>query len=159
MTWKHFSDESPELAHRVKARFAAHEHHVVATLRADGSPRVSGTNVVFLGDDVWLGSMPGAVKATDLARDPRFALHSAPLDIQLVEGDAKLAGTAHRLTETHEVEHWFDLLEEATGQRPSGGGDVFRLTITEASIVTVDGDELEISSWSPSDGTRVRRRR
>jgi len=158
MTWKQLSDESPDLAARIKARFAAHEHHVVATVRADGAPRVSGTNVVFLGDDLWLGSMPGSVKGADLTRDPRFALHSAPLDTQLADGDAKLAGTARKLDDQSEVDEWFARYAEATGQNPTGGGDVFELQLTEASLVQVDGNELVITSWSPTKGTVVRRR-
>jgi hypothetical protein len=43
VTWKQFSEEVPALADAVQARFKAHKHHVLATLRKDGSPRVSGT--------------------------------------------------------------------------------------------------------------------
>ena len=37
----------PELAGRVRAAFDAHGHKVLATLRADGSPRVSGIEARF----------------------------------------------------------------------------------------------------------------
>jgi hypothetical protein len=37
----------PELAGRVRAAFDAHGHEVLATLRADGSPRVSGIEARF----------------------------------------------------------------------------------------------------------------
>jgi hypothetical protein len=38
-TWKQFAAEAPDLAYAVRARFEAAKHHVLATLRADGSPR------------------------------------------------------------------------------------------------------------------------
>ena len=44
-TWEQFRTEAPDLADAIAARWAAHKHHVLATLRRDGSPRVSGTEV------------------------------------------------------------------------------------------------------------------
>src|SRR5918997_4193388 len=93
-SWQDFVDEAPELAAAVKARFDAGRHHVLATLRADGSPRVSGTEVEFSGGDVVLGMMDGSVKARDLARDGRFALHAHTGDGSMEGGDAKVAGMA-----------------------------------------------------------------
>ncbi len=55
-----------------------HQHKVIATLRRDGSPRVSGNELRFIDGEVWLGMMPGSVKALDLLRDPRVAVHGAP---------------------------------------------------------------------------------
>src|SRR5215210_3401519 len=75
-TWKEFSDAAPELARAARELLDAHVHKTIATLRADGSPRISGIEAQVLMDDLWFGSMPGAVKARDLQRDPRFALHS-----------------------------------------------------------------------------------
>ncbi|MET7468822.1 pyridoxamine 5'-phosphate oxidase family protein [Micromonospora sp. NPDC005222] len=82
MTW--WSDlvaAEPEFAARVRARFAVRKHGTMATVRRDGSPRISGTEFEF-GDDgqLRLGSMAGAVKALDLRRDPRVALHSPTED-------------------------------------------------------------------------------
>ena len=46
-SWTEFSAAAPELAERVKKRFDAHKHKTMATLRKDGSPRISGTEVEF----------------------------------------------------------------------------------------------------------------
>ncbi|MBA3464363.1 MAG: pyridoxamine 5'-phosphate oxidase family protein, partial [Deltaproteobacteria bacterium] len=51
-------------------------HKTVATLRRDGSPRVSGTELTSYDGQLWLAGMPGALRFADLRRDPRFALHS-----------------------------------------------------------------------------------
>jgi hypothetical protein len=157
MTWSTFATEAPELAASVEARLRAHPHHVIATLRIDGSPRASGTNVVFWAGELWIGCMPGAVKAADLRRDPRYSLHSAPLSEQLVGGDAKLAGRALRLSDPDAVSAFFDDLAGESGQRPPEG-DVFRLDIEEASLVEVDGDQLVITSWRPGETARRRTR-
>lgn len=64
--------------------FAVRKHATLATLRRDGSPRISGTEVVFDDEagEIYLGMMPGSVKALDLRRDPRLALHSPTVDPQ-----------------------------------------------------------------------------
>ncbi len=145
MTWSRFAAESPDLAAAVRARFEAHPHHVLATIRVGGSPRVSGTNVEFTdGDEIELriGSMAGAVKANDLQRNPHYALHSAPLDEQLDGGDAKVSGTA-----------------AIVGSPAPEEDQTFVLDVDEASLVEVDGDQLRITSWSAKDGTRIRTRK
>ena len=98
-TWEQFSSEAPDLAKAVRARFEATKHHVISTLRRDGSPRVSGTEVEFRGPELILGSMWQAVKARDLQRDGRFALHSNPGDGSLDGGDAKISGRAVEVTD------------------------------------------------------------
>ena len=63
-------------------------------------PRVSGTEVVFRGDDLFLGSMWHAVKARDLQRDGRFAIHR-PGAPEMVGGDTKLSGVAVEVVGKH----------------------------------------------------------
>ena len=97
--WKEFEAAVPEFAQRVRALFDAHRHKTIATLRADGSPRISGIETVFEDGELVFGSMPHARKGADLRRDPRFALHSATVDpIEGAEaqwpGEAKIAGRA-----------------------------------------------------------------
>lgn len=140
--WRELRDEDPELAAAVRGCFEAHPHHVLGTLRRDGSPRLSGTEVDIGEQRVVLGMMAGSRKLADVRRDPRVELHSAPLEADLATGDAKLAG---RL-----VAHG------PTGRNP---GTVLRLLITIASLVRVEGDELVLTVWRPGrDTTRHRRR-
>jgi len=89
----------PEFAQRVRALFDAHRHKTIATLRADGSPRISGIEVAFEDGELVVGSMLNARKGADLRRDPRFALHSATVDpVEGAEaqwpGEAKISGRA-----------------------------------------------------------------
>src|SRR5215468_10217044 len=97
--WGEFEQAEPAFARRVRALFDAHRHKTLATLRADGSPRISGIETVFEDGELVFGSMPGARKGADLRRDPRFALHSATVDpVEGAEaqwpGEAKISGRA-----------------------------------------------------------------
>ena len=143
--WPEVTAAAPELAAAVEARLAATKHHVLATLRRDGSPRVSGTEVELGPDGLHLGSMWQAVKARDLQRDGRFALHANPGDGSMAGGDAKLSGVA----------------VEVTDHPGAGGSHRFRLDVTEVSTTSVDpdGDRLLIETWRPGEGVRRVERR
>jgi len=97
--WRDVERAEPEFARRVRALFDAHRHKTIATLRADGSPRISGIEAAFEDGELIFGSMPNARKGADLHRDPRFALHSATVDpVEGSEaqwpGEAKVSGRA-----------------------------------------------------------------
>jgi hypothetical protein len=98
-TWRDVEQAAPEFAQRVRKLFDAHKHKTIATVRADGSPRISGIETVFEDGELVFGSMPNARKGADLRRDPRFALHSAtvdPIDGSEAQwpGEAKISGRA-----------------------------------------------------------------
>jgi hypothetical protein len=141
-SWAEFEAEAPELAASVRERFEAHGHKTIATLRRDGSPRISGTEAVFEDGELWIGSMLHAVKALDLQRDPRYALHSASEDPDVWRGDAKVAGIAREVPTSDGKSHRFNL------------------DITEASTVGLSDDRkaLLIAVWTPRDGVRTFRR-
>ena len=77
------------------ARFTAHEHHVVATVRPDRRPRVGGTTVNFTDGRMWIGMMAAAARVNDLRRTSSCALHSAPLSTTLPEGEGDVRLDAH----------------------------------------------------------------
>mgnify|MGYP001815337151 CR=1 FL=1 len=105
-TWDEFAAGVPVLAAAIRDRFASNLHHVVGTIRPDGSPRLSGSEVTFAG------------------------------------GDAKLAGRLRR-----------------TGTVGDDEGFMFVLDLERASLVRVDGDELDITVWTPERGARTMRRK
>ncbi|MFD4182549.1 pyridoxamine 5'-phosphate oxidase family protein [Rhodococcus sp. NPDC058514] len=151
-TWQQFTDEAPTLAAAVEARLTAHKHHILATLRADGSPRVSGTEVEIYEGLLLLGSMPGARKVRDLQRDPRFALHSNPGHHTMDGGDAKLTGRVRQLTGdelARVIAHYPEQVRDA---------EVFELDLEEAVLTTVADDKLHVDLWRPgAEVTRVTR--
>jgi hypothetical protein len=133
-TWRQFELEAPELAGEVRRVLTAQVSHVLATVRRDGSPRVSGTEVAFDGAELTIGSMLGAMKARDLLRDGRFALHSCPGP----DGDAKLDGVA--VVDPSVEEH-----------------HAFRLDLRQAVFTGIGDDRkhLLIQVWRP--GAEVER--
>src|SRR5436305_9995629 len=95
-TWREFTVAAPQIAAVFARRHAATgQLCLLATLRADGYPRISPIEPRVFEDQLWLVGMPGTTKFRDLARDPRFCLHTATVDPQVTEGDAKLWGVVH----------------------------------------------------------------
>ena len=144
--WNDIEREEPEFAARVRALFDAGRHKTMATLRADGSPRISGIEVEFEEGDLRFGSMPNARKGADLVRDPRFALHSPTADPPEDDpsgwtGEAKVAGRAV-------------LVGELKGET---AGQLFRADLDEVVLtrLTDAGDRLLVEVWRP--GVPLRR--
>jgi hypothetical protein len=145
--WRDFEEAAPEFARRVRALFEAHRHKTIATVRADGSPRISGIETAFEDGDLAFGSMPAARKGADLRRDPRFALHSATVDpVEGAEaqwpGEAKISGRA-------------TVARQATGDA-AGEGDRFHADIAEVVHTHLNeaATMLVVEWWTPAHGLR-----
>jgi len=152
--WAEFERQEPALANRVRGLFTTHRHHTMATLRRDGSPRISGTEVEFVDGQLVLGMMGGALRANDLRRDPRVALHTHTTDPPAEGespsswcGDAKISGLGRELP-----------AGEGEGDDPSHR---FRIDILDVvhTRVGVPADHLLIEVWRPGTGvSRIERR-
>jgi Pyridoxamine 5'-phosphate oxidase len=143
--WKDVAEAVPEFAARVRKIFDAHKHKTIATLRADGAPRISGIEAEFADGELTFGSMTGARKGADLHRDPRFALHSPSVDPPEGDpagwsGDAKIAGRAFAAG-------------PVTGDAE---GELFRADIDEVVVTGLNAEAtmLVIESWTPGRGLR-----
>ena len=150
-SWSDFEAAAPELAREVRERLDAHTHKTLATVRSDGSPRISGTETTFRDGELWIGSMWKARKALDLRRDPRFALHSGSADPPAWKGDAKLAGIAEEVTDP-------DRVQEMNGEAaPSGESHLFRLDLREVSTVGLNDarNAIVVTVWTPDRGVRT----
>src|SRR5215218_10045433 len=149
--------EEPEFAERVRASFDARAHKVLATLRADGSPRVSGIEMSFVAGEPWLAGMPGSVKFTDLRRDPRFALHSGSAEPDAFSADAKLSGRAVRVTDAARLAAFAK--DAGVPMKPTDF-ELFRVELEQVVLVALNDEKtaLLISSWRPGKGlTRTSR--
>ena len=146
-SWGEFEAEAPELAAAAREFLEAGVHKTIATLRADGSPRISGTEAYLKDGELWWGSMGGALKARDLQRDPRFALHSASPDPDDGwKGDAKVAGRAIELD-----------ADERSALGMGEDSHAFRADLSEVSVVRLSEDrkKLEIEVWRPGEPVRA----
>ncbi len=148
VSWVDFAAAEPELAARAQALLDAGRHKTMATLRADGSPRISGTECEIVDGELTFGSMPGARKAADLHRDPRVAIHGPPSHPPRGEesswgGEAKVAGRA-----------------VPTGELRDDDGNVhgegFRLDLAEVVVTGLDESAtmLVVEWWTPEAGRR-----
>ena len=143
--WRDVERAEPAFARRVLELFDAHRHKTIATLRADGSPRISGIEAAFEDGELTFGSMPRSRKGADLRRDPRFALHSATVDpVEGSEaqwpGEAKISGRAVYAGPT-------------TG---GPGGDSFHADIAEVvhTHLKEAATMLVVEWWTPTHGLR-----
>jgi len=140
-SWAAVVADAPDFGDRVVSAFSAGTNKTLATIRSDGSPRISGTELEFVDGRVTLGMMPRSRKLADVLRDPRVALHSPTLEPSAVgtldAGDAKLAGV---------------LVQFPDPENPTGTS--FELDVTEVVLTTVDQDRglLVIESWHPGRG-------
>jgi hypothetical protein len=146
VSWLEFAADAPEFASRVEQLFAAHKHHTMATVRRDGAPRISGTEIEFADGDLCFGMMAGARRGVDLQRDPRLALHSHSVDPpegdpSAWSGEAKVGGRAGRV-------------------EGDGSGAHYRVDIIEVVLTRVGtpADHLDVEWWTPARGLTVIRR-
>jgi hypothetical protein len=148
--WDAIEQAEPEFAARVQTLFDAGRHKTIATVRADGSPRISGIECEFAEGDLRFGSMTGARKGADLARDPRFALHGPTFHPEEGKesdwpGEAKIAGRAIPAGPVTTSE---------AGAQPDG--ESFTADITEVVITRLNDEatKLVVESWRPDRGLR-----
>jgi hypothetical protein len=155
-SWSAIEAEAPELTALAREFLDAFVHKTLATLRKDGSPRISGSEVIFADGELWLGSMWQSLKARDLQRDPRFALHSGSPDPGAGwRGDAKLAGRTEEITDE-------PLRERVIGGRGGPGpAHLFRCDVSELVVVSLpDPPEfLVIDAWHEGRGVTRQERR
>ncbi|GAA1318186.1 pyridoxamine 5'-phosphate oxidase family protein [Streptomyces sanglieri] len=153
-SWEDFRTAEPAFADTVRARFQQYKHHVLATLRKDGSPRVTGLEVDFRFGEVWLGMMPNSRKALDLLRDPRFAVHANPgPDAEMTDGDVRISGRAVEVTDPAVLARF---IEEAKPPEPF---HLFRVEPAEVVHTGIEGgDTMVIQAWRPGHPLRTFRK-
>ena len=149
VTWCDFRQAEPGLAGAVQERFESHRHAVMATLRRDGAPRLSGMEAPIRDGHLWLAMDTVSRKTDDLRRDPRFSMHSAPDREELSLGDARVEGRA--LPATGEdmalfIEgHRFPIDDPSTMA-------VFTAGITRVVLIRVEDRSLVVTAWTPEGG-------
>jgi hypothetical protein len=158
VAWAEFEAAEPDLAAWVRRSFDAGRHKTIATLRADGSPRISGIECEFVDGELRFGSMSESRKGADLHRDPRFALHGptvhpVPGEESAWPGEAKVAGRV--------IPRGAIPAEETPshGELPEGeshDGEYFVADLDEVVITHLDdtGTKLVVEWWTPAGGRR-----
>ena len=150
-SWSEIEHDVPELCARVRRRFEMGVNKTIATLRGNGAPRISATELEFADGEVTFGMMGGSVKLQDVRRDPRIAIHCPTIEVPEARtllpdwpGDAKLAGLAAELPSPADTVYV--------------GAGFFRVDISEVVLTYVGEprDHLVIESWHAGRGFRRR---
>lgn len=151
VTWARFQAADPALAASVRERFESHRHAVMATLRGDGAPRLSGMEVPIRDGHLWLAMDATSRKTADLLRDPRFSMHSAPDAEDLRRGDARVEGRAIPADRTEISQflkgHRFPVDDTSTMT-------LFTTDITRVVLARVEDRRLLVMSWTPEAGVK-----
>ncbi|MEV5970815.1 pyridoxamine 5'-phosphate oxidase family protein [Streptomyces sp. NPDC051921] len=151
--WAAFEAAEPDLATTVRERFGKYTHHALATLRKDGSPRLSGIETDFRAGELWLGMMPNSLKARDVRRDPRLSLLANPGEgTSMGGGDVRVSGRAVEVTDPDTLA-WY--AKEAGAPQPF---HLFRIELTEVVRTAVEGEEIVFRAWAPGRPVRTLRR-
>ncbi|BBJ45844.1 hypothetical protein SSPO_085620 [Streptomyces antimycoticus] len=152
-SWAGFAAAEPAFADYAQDRFGRYRHHVLATLRQDGSPRVTPLEVTFLSGELWLGMMPDSRKALDLRRDPRFSVQANPGPGDgLTEGDVRVSGRAVEVTDPETVARF------AEEVRPPEPFHLYRAELTEVVHTALENGQMVLRTWRPGQPVQVVRR-
>jgi hypothetical protein len=137
-SWTDVAPDEPDFAESVRVSFTRAKHATMATLRRDGSPRISGTEISFANDgQLYLAMMPGTRRADDIRRDARLAVHSPTMEADDTDSwsEAKLDARAVEVEDNR-----------------------FRLDICRVSLLRIIDRALEVTSWTPQSGLQRGRR-
>lgn len=150
-SWKAIEETEPDFAARVQRLFDAGRHKTLATIRADGSPRLSGIECEFTDGELRFGSMAGARKGADLKRDPRFALHGPTFHPEEGKenewpGEAKVAGRAILAT---------PMPTDDASAHPDGAAFVADISEVVITRLNAEATRLVVESWTPARGLRT----
>ncbi|MBP2329432.1 hypothetical protein JOF56_009817 [Kibdelosporangium banguiense] len=157
-TWNDVMETAPAFAADAGPLLEAGSK-IVATLRKDGSPRISAIDMRLVEGHAVLMLMPHSQKVRDIRRDPRVAVHAsshASADMASWPGDAKLCGRAVQADPVTAAR-----LRDAIGAPEEVAGDpVFVVDITEVVITrpAPGGDQVEVILWKGGDVRRMQAR-
>lgn len=149
MSWHDLETWAPEIARLGEERLDQARVALLATLRRDGSPRISPVEPYLSQGHILVGAMSWSLKTDDLLRDPRCVLHSAVTGPDNGEGELKLYGRA--------IEADDQIRDGCQGwwvERPPGAATDFSLNVEQAAFVSWDTErgQMTVRRWSPQRG-------
>lgn len=160
-SWNEFTRCAPRIAAIFTRRHAATGNLcMLATLRSDGFPRISPVEPRVFEDRLWIVGMPDTTKFRDLGRDPRFCLHTATVDTEVKDGDAKLWGVVEDVQDKALHQRFAVALFEETGLDLRGEDfeHFYAADLIGASSVEVGDGHMDVTIWKPGQAERVVRK-
>jgi len=153
MRWSEMQNGQPRLAALGRQRLLEPGVVLVATIRRDGTPRISPVEPFVLDGSLWLSMMWQSKKAADLLRDPRILVHSVVTGPHTDEGEFKIRGTASAEQDPAVQQRYADAVAAPLGWSPEPGRfHLFAVSISEVTFIGYDdatGDQ-HVAMWPPA---------
>jgi hypothetical protein len=153
MDWSEVERRQPRLAEVGRRRLIDPGLVLVATMRRDGTPRLSPVEPWIMDGVLWLSMMWGSTKATDLARDPRILVHNVVTNKDGQEGEFKIRGTAQNEVSLDIQRRYAAEVSQALGWNPEPGRfHLFGVGIEHIAYLRYDpptGDQYGVM-WPPA---------
>lgn len=150
MRWDEFAVECPEFSAVVRARFETEQIFLLGTLRLDGSPRISGVECDFVGDDLMSGMIWQSAKARDLLNDSRMTIHSLVPDKEHEsqnQGDLKLYGHARSIDEADHKRRYEQAIHARINWHPDEPYHCFAFEVDRVGMVRFVEEGRQVWSW------------
>jgi hypothetical protein len=141
-SWANFANGAPELAAFGAARLAGQVAYL-ATVRADGGPRVHPVTPIIGEGHLFLFMEPTSPKGKDLQRDGRYALHCAVSDSSGSSGEFILSGHARLVTDSETRES----AKRVSIYAPKDRYVLFELSVERAASTVYEGDNVMRTNW------------
>jgi hypothetical protein len=150
--WSELERRQPGLAGLGRRQLLEPGVVLVATIRSDGTPRVSPVEPLVLDGVLWLSMLWQSRKAVDLLRDPRILVHSVVTSRDGGEGEFKIRGTARAEGDPHLGRRYAAAAAASLGWSPEPGRfHLFAVAIQEVTFIRYDdatGDQ-HVAQWPP----------
>ncbi|MGO8960773.1 MAG: pyridoxamine 5'-phosphate oxidase family protein [Streptosporangiaceae bacterium] len=154
MRWSEMEHLQPGLAELGRRRLLDPAVVLVATIRSDGTPRVSPVEPFLLDGDLWLSMMWQSKKAADLMRDPRILVHSVIVSRDGGAGEFKIRGIAGAEHDPGIQRRYADAVASGVGWSPEPGRfHLFAVGIEHVTFIRYDdasGDQ-HVAMWPPPE--------
>jgi hypothetical protein len=148
--WAEFGEQEVQLATLGRKMLGEPGVVLVATIRNDGTPRVSPVEPLFWADELWLSMGLGTRKAADLARDPRILVHSIVASRDGTNGEYKVRGQAIADNGADLQEAYADVVASTLGWHPEPGRfHLFRVDVEDVTYIRWDDatNDQYVTRW------------
>jgi hypothetical protein len=153
MRWSELERAQPGLAGLGQERLVAPGVLLVATVRRDGTPRLSPVEPYVLDGELWLSMLWQSRKAADLLRDPRILVHSIITNRDGGEGEFKIRGTARAEDDPEVRRRYAEAVTADLGWTPTPGRfHLFAVSLDQVTFIRYDnatGDQ-HVAMWPPA---------
>jgi hypothetical protein len=150
--WSEVELAQPRLAGLARQRLIAAGVVLVATIRRDGTPRLSPVEPFLLDGELWLSMMWQSAKARDLMRDSRILVHSVIASRDGAEGEVKVRGIARAEHDFAVQRRYARAVAASLGWDPQPGrSHLFAVDISHIAVISYDTDsgDQHVTMWPP----------